>query len=285
MGLIIFLLIICAIFGDRKNLFGAKQLDTIKKIIFGIIGISIVTSLFSELFPLLFLSLFTLPAIIPIAVIIMAFKKSKEKRVSSDRYRGSFNQADDETGTYYGQKTDLKQKINSSGLLPKAASKRRKIIEKFNKKYELYLTESQIQRMVDASYYSSEWEKEIADMAKEYNSIYEWFQGDTAWLRAYLKVFHVQTVSSDFKQQKQICFSEFDQIFSGVDFASALSNEEVIMKMNDKFFTDFNEISFMIAYRFLEANGRKYNLARRNVVTNEDEIAELEKKYRQMPSH
>ena len=55
--------------------------------------------------------------------------------------------------------------------------------------------------------------------------------------------------------------------------------------MNDKFFTDFNEISFMIAYRFLEANGRKYNLARKNVVTNEDEIAELEKKYRQMPSH
>ena len=176
-------------------------------------------------------------------------------------------------------------KRSVSSILPREASKRRKIIEKFNKKYELYLTESQIQRIVDASYYSFEWEKEIADMNKEYNSVYEWFQGNTGWLRAYLKVFKVQSVCSDFGQQKQICFSEFDQVFREIDFASFYSQDEAILEMNDKFFTDFNDISFMIAYRFLEANGRKYNLTKRNVVKNESETDILARKYDRMPSH
>lgn len=278
--LIVMILIIYAVKGDRKNLFTGKQFNTLKKWIIGIFLISI----FSSFIPgLLALSMFFSPVILPVILIILAVNKSKKKKTQADEYRGSYNQQNDASGSYYGYgSTPKRRDVN---ILPKEASKRRKIIEKFNKKYELYLTESQIQRIVDASYYSCEWEREIADMNKEYSSVYEWFQGNTGWLRAYLKAFKVQSVCSDFNQQKQICFSEFDQVFREMDFASFYSQDDAIRSMNDKFFTDFNDLSFMIAYRFLEANGRKYDLTRKSVVKNESETDILARKYDRMPSH
>ncbi len=278
--LIVMILIIYAVKGDRKNLFTGKQFNTLKKWIIGIFLIS----LFSSFIPgLLVMSMVFSPVILPIILIILAVNKSKKKKTQADEYRGSYNQQNDASGSYYGYGSTPKR--GGANILPKEASKRRKIIEKFNKKYELYLTESQIQRIVDASYYSYEWEREIADMNKEYNSVYEWFQGNTGWLRAYLKAFKVQSVCSDFNQQKQICFSEFDQVFREMDFASFYSQDDAIRSMNDKFFTDFNDLSFMIAYRFLEANGRKYDLTRKSVVKNESETDILARKYDRMPSH
>ncbi len=278
--LIVLILIIYAVKGDRKNLFTGKQFNTLKKWIIGIFLIS----LFSSFIPgLLVLSMVFSPVIFPIILIILAVNKSKKKKTQADEYRGSYNQQNDASGSYYDYSST--PKWGGANILPKEASKRRKIIEKFNKKYELYLTESQIQRIVDASYYSYEWEREIADMNKEYNSVYEWFQGNTGWLRAYLKAFKVQSVCSDFNQQKQICFSEFDQVFREMDFASFYSQDDAIRSMNDKFFTDFNDLSFMIAYRFLEANGRKYDLTKKSVVKNESETDILARKYDRMPSH
>jgi len=274
------ILIIYAVKGDRKNLFTGKQFNTLKKWIIGIF----LVSLFSSFIPgLLVMSMVFSPVILPIILIILAVNKSKKKKTQADEYKGSYNQQNDASGSYYDYGSTPKR--GGANILPKEASKRRKIIEKFNKKYELYLTESQIQRIVDASYYSYEWEREIADMNKEYNSVYEWFQGNTGWLRAYLKAFKVQSVCSDFNQQKQICFSEFDQVFREMDFASFYSQDDAIRSMNDKFFTDFNDLSFMIAYRFLEANGRKYNLTKKSVVKNESETDILARKYDRMPSH
>lgn len=279
---ILFLFIFIAFMGDRKNFFSGKQFKTIKKIIIGIFVLNVLSS-FSM--PFFLLSFGLIPLMIPIGVIwfILSVVR-KSKKDNEEGYRGSFNQKNDETGAFYSSKIKTAT-VQRTSTLVKSASKRRKIIEKFNKKYELYLTESQIQRMVDASYYSPEWEKEIEDMDKEYASVYEWFQGNTAWLRAYLKTFKVQSVSSDFEQQKQICFSEFDQVFGGIDFSQAYSHEDAIREINDKFFTGFDDISFMIAYRFLEANGRKYNLGHREVLRNESETDRLAKKYDQMPSH
>lgn len=277
---IVMILIIYAVKGDRKNLFTGKQFNTLKKWIIGIFLIS----LFSSFIPgLLVMSMVFSPVILPIILIILAVNKSKKKKTQADEYKGSYNQQNDASGSYYDYGSTPKR--GGANILPKEASKRRKIIEKFNKKYELYLTESQIQRIVDASYYSYEWEREIADMNKEYNSVYEWFQGNTGWLRAYLKAFKVQSVCSDFNQQKQICFSEFDQVFREMDFASFYSQDDAIRSMNDKFFTDFNDLSFMIAYRFLEANGRKYNLTKKSVVKNESETDILARKYDRMTSH
>lgn len=278
---IVFALIAYAVRGDRNNIFTGKQFNTLKKWILGIF----LVSTFSSFIPGLLLMSFTLsPILLPVIIVAWIASRNKKKQEEERQQRGgSYNQQNDTSGSYYGYNNVPKRSVSS--ILPREASKRRKIIEKFNKKYELYLTESQIQRIVDASYYSLEWEKEIADMNKEYNSVYEWFQGNTGWLRAYLKVFKVQSISSDFGQQKQICFSEFDQVFREIDFASFYSQDEAILQMNDKFFTDFNDISFMIAYRFLEANGRKYDLTKRNVVKNESETDILARKYDRMPSH
>lgn len=267
--------------GDRKNFFTGKQFKNIKKIVIGLFVISILSG-FSESF--FFLSFFLIPFAIPVGFIWLVFNIiQKKKKDIEEGYSGSYNQRNDETGAFLG-KAPENTRAQRASTLTKSASKRRRIIEKFNKKYELYLTESQIQRMVDASYYSPDWENEIEDMDKEYASVYEWFQGNTAWLRAYLKAFKVQSVSSDFEQQKQICFSEFDQVFAGVDFADAYSQEDAIREMNDKFFAGFDDISFMIAYRFLEANGRKYDLSSKEILKNESETDRLAKKYEQMPS-
>lgn len=282
MPLILVILILFAVRGDRNNRFTGKQFSGLKKLIGILFVISICSAVIPALIPILGISMILEPIIVPILMVWALLKFLKKNNKKAD-YKGSYNQRNDSSGNYYGYSEPPKGKKDS--ILPKAASKRRKIIEKFNKKYELYLTESQIQRIVDASYYSASWEKEIAAMAEEYASVYEWFQGDTAWLRAYLKAFRVQSISSDFEQQKQICFSEYDQVFGGVNFARAYSQEDAIAEINDRFFTGFDDISFMIAYRFLEANGRKYDLSRKEVIRNEDEADALARKYDRMPSY
>ena len=172
-----------------------------------------------------------------------------------------------------------------SSQLPKAASKRRRIIEKFNKKFDLTLTEEQIQRIVDASYYSAPWAREVEAMTKEYASVHQWYQGDTAWLRAYIKAFLVQSISSDFKQQEDICVAELDQVFGEADMLGGMSADDKIKSINDKFYTEFDDVSFMIAYRFLEKHGKKYDLGKNKVMKYESEMDLLAKKYEQMPSH
>lgn len=163
--------------------------------------------------------------------------------------------------------------------LTRSVPKRRKIVIKFNKKYKLNLTEDEINRIVDASYMSVGWEREIADMDKDMDSIYEWYTSDTSWLRAYLRVFPVQTVSSDFERQHQICLDVFDQIFREINPASYPSMDMCIEAINNRYLTFFDETSFMIAYRFLQANGRKYELPRAGLVNTESELDRLMSKY------
>lgn len=290
MSFLVVLFILYAIFGNRKNKFSFKQWSTIKKLIIGFIVCSVLFDGVFSLFPFVFmLAPFWVPALF-IAKVVKASKKQKEEesRRMTDYYQGSNNQRDDQSGRYYGyaEMANQGKQIKTKGnILPKAASKRRSIIQKFNKQYELYLTDSQIQRMVDASYYSPEWEKEVAAMAQEYNSIYEWYQGDTGWLRAYLKAFKVQSISSDFKQQEQICFAEFNQVFGGVQMEAGVSYDRSIAQMNEKFFTGFDDLSFMIAYRFLESHGKKYSLGNDRVISADQELEDLAKKYTTRPSH
>lgn len=236
-------------------------------------------SIFGEIIPwIALLGGLASPVLLPIFLLWWG-KKNADKRAARNN-QGSFNQRNDDTGRYYGNNV-AQNKFTST--LPKSASARRKIIEKFNRKYGLLLTDSQIQRIVDASYYSPQWDREIQAMNQEYNSIYEWFQGDTAWLRAYLKSFKVQSISSDFQQQHAICVDEFDQVFSGVDMTKAFNQDAAIIEVNNKYFTDFNDISFMIAYRFLERNGKKHDLTQREVVRNESDTDRLARKYDDLP--
>lgn len=170
--------------------------------------------------------------------------------------------------------------IPKSEQLPNAVPKRIRIIQKFNNKYGLSLTDDQIKLIVDASYVSTDWEYLILSMLKEYQTIHQWFKSPVGgWLRVYIKVFNVQTLSSDMNQQKQICLQSFNQIFSSVDLSTYNTPAWDIRKINNQYMTNFDDISFMIAYRFLEANGYKYNLGKVEILQTDSELSDLKKKY------
>lgn len=289
MGILVFIFIAYAVLGDRKNIFTKKQFSTLKKVI----GWLIVLSIFSSALPsALFATVFLGIAVSPVAIVILALiAVSKQKKVADGvgAERSQFNASHSRSTSSRINQTstssqEKQQRVTpTSSTLPRQASKRRGIIEKFNKKYDLNLTDDQIQKIVDASYYSTDWAHEVEDMSKEYTNIYEWFQGSTSWLRAYLSAFAVQSVSSDFDQQEQICMTEFAQLFEGTNFDGCATQEDSIRAMNDKFFTNFDDISFMIAYRFLEKHGKHYSIFSGTKVANaESDTDDLIKKYESM---
>lgn len=180
----------------------------------------------------------------------------------------------------------VEQQISMS--LPKKPKEREKLIQKFSEKYGLNLTSKEITKIVNASYHSQPWENEVYAMMQDYENINEWYHCETNWLRVFLKVFNVQTVSSDFAYQKDICINAFDEVFQGVEMEHYVDNDECIRAMNNKFLTNFDESTFMIAYRFLEANGRHFTLPTGHVLSMDgvagldSELAQLEQKYKTM---
>lgn len=170
----------------------------------------------------------------------------------------------------------------TSKILPKPVRKRKKLVAGFSEKYDLKLTEEQIRRISDASYFSFSWKQELEAMAQKYDAVYQWFQGNTAYLRAYLYVFPVQDVTSDFTQQQQICIQSFEEVFAYADSFPHLNIDEKIEKVNSKFFTNFNEITYMIAFRFLEANGYHHSLDKVELHRNDDDIDDLLMKYQKL---
>lgn len=165
--------------------------------------------------------------------------------------------------------------------LTKAVPKRRKIIQKFNQKYDLYLTDEEINRIVDASYMSNCWEREILDMDQKYDTISQWYRGDSAWLRAYLHAFPVQNVTSDFESQRSICLDTFYQVFSEIDPGKYESVESCVREINHRFMTNFDDITFSVAHRFLADNGYKFELPNFDVRGVKSDIDRLKDKYDQ----
>lgn len=181
-------------------------------------------------------------------------------------------------------KTKSGSNIVKSTILPKATAKRTKIVTKFNEQYDLFLTEEQIKRIVDASYMSNAWKREVEAMSVKYDSVYQWLHGDTAYLRAYLRAFTVQDVTSDFKQQMQIVMDSFEEIFIYSDSISGLSIEQRISSINSKFMTNFDEITYMIAYRYLESLGLHHELDKTQVNRVDNTFDDLVSKYDKMSS-
>lgn len=193
--------------------------------------------------------------------------KAKQKQNDYDYYRQHYNQA----GT-------ANTGMTVTGLT-RAVPKRRKIIQKFNQKYDLYLTEEEINRIVDASYMSNCWEREIFDMDQKYDTIAQWYRGDSAWLRAYLHAFTVQNVTSDFENQKAICLNAFYQIFKEVDPKNYVSIESCVQEINNRFMTNFDELTFSVAHRFLAENGYVYAMPHYEVQSSKSEMDKLKEKY------
>ena len=194
--------------------------------------------------------------------------KARQKQNDYDYYTQHYSQSDAKAG------------MTVTGLT-KAVPKRRKIIQKFNQKYDLYLTDEEINRIVDASYMSNCWEREILDMDQKYDTISQWYRGDSAWLRAYLHAFPVQNVTSDFESQRSICLDTFYQVFSEIDPGKYESMESCVREINHRFMTNFDDITFSVAHRFLADNRYKFELPHFDVRGVKSDIDRLKDKYDQ----
>lgn len=273
MGSIFFIIFIIMVFGGKNGKDKARS-DIFKwMVLFSIFG-----GAFSMMFsPVGLIGL--------IAIIVYLAKRYKDKK-KSDRRREEYGwdpqRWDAERGNQnqtYQEYRERKKTEGRSKPLPGAVSKRKKIVEAFNEKYQLYLTPEQIRGIVDASYMSEIWKKEVEAMSHKYETVHQWYQGYTKWLRVYLHAFHVQEVTSDIRQQENICMYAFEEVFQYVDRLTDQPLAEKIRMVNDKFYTAFDDVSFMIAYRFLESKDKHHDLGSGRIVREDEEIDELLHKY------
>ncbi|MBR5712098.1 MAG: hypothetical protein IKX54_00725 [Lachnospiraceae bacterium] len=170
------------------------------------------------------------------------------------------------------------QKPNSYGL-PSSAKKRTKIVKKFSERYELFLSDQEIKRIVDASYVSSGWAREICYMNQKYDTIYLWYATMNPWLKVYLYAFQAQSISSDFAMQERIVYDAFNTVFSDVCNDPSITIDQAIRKINEKYLANFDETTFMIAYRYMESKGKKYSFAFNQVLNTQEDIDALLSKY------
>lgn len=236
-----------------------------------LIGFVLLSGLSGIIEPLLILSLVLLFAFGPLALIIWLILRSpkgkkRQRKEDYEYYKEHYKQSEKSTGT------------TVTGLT-RSVAKRRRIVERFNRKYDLNLTEQEITRIVDASYMSNCWEREIYDMDKSYDNVAQWYKADTAWLRAYLRVFPVQNVTSDFENQRRLCVDAFEQIFRTVCPEKFMSVEDCVEETNRRYLTNFDEITFAVAHRFLEENGRSYGFPHFDIRGVQSDIDELKEKY------
>lgn len=181
--------------------------------------------------------------------------------------------------TSYTSYQNTSAKKVSSRILPKAVKKREKIVASFNEQYHLCLTEDEQKRMVEASYLSEGWKRELEAMSEKYDAAQQWLMGPTCWLRVYMYVFCVQTISSDFERQETICVETFDEVMRYAESLTELTLEEKITRVNDRFFSSFTETSFMMAYRYMQSKGKNYQLEQVEVMKNETEAEQMMSKY------
>lgn len=266
MGSIFFLIFLVMMFKGKGR--DALASD-IFKLVFGLCFLGAATSLFFTPFGFV-------GGVILAAWLINKYGKKNKKSKKDSWWQ---DQSYDRQDTVYQEYREQAKKSTRSSILPAAAKKRRKIVETFNEKYELYLTSEQIKGIVEASYFSEIWKKEIEAMTQKYETLSQWYQSYTKWLRVYLRVFHVQEVTSDIRQQESICFYAFEEVFLYADSLSDMPLSEKIRAVNEKFYASFDDVSFMIAYRFLESKGKKHDLGRSGIIREDADIDELLHKY------
>ena len=72
----------------------------------------------------------------------------------------------------------------------------------------------------------------------------------------------------------------FDEVFRYADLFPDLPLHEKIQHVNEKFYTSFDDVSFMIAYRFLESKGRHHGLGNMDLVREDEKLDQLLEKYK-----
>ncbi len=276
-----------------------RHSDIFKKIIMAYVGISVLAGMLSS-------GGFVPVAVIGLLIWYFTRKKQKEEKNSwQEAYeQGRRNAADSKASnsySYSNQKTSAGYRENAgtgtnrgqfsqtqpnpmskveSTLLARPIAKRKKVIQEFNGKYDLTLTDAEVQRITEASYVSEGWKREVEAMTQKYDTVGQWLQGSTGWLRVYIYVFQIQNISSDFAMQEQICIEALDEVVAYGCEPEGMSIEECVNYVNNRYFTSFDEMTFMIAWRFLQQKGREHKMTQPDLVRNVDnDLEELEKKY------
>ncbi|MBQ9934379.1 MAG: hypothetical protein IJO70_00855 [Lachnospiraceae bacterium] len=186
------------------------------------------------------------------------------------------NQEDKQYLDYGGGK---RTRLTTLFELAEGENKRYNIVRDFSKKYGLSLSSDKIDLIVDASYISYYWAKEIHDMDKEYTRISDWYKGETVWLRVYMYAFPHLNISSDFDVQYEYVMSYFKKVFDEIPMSKYKTVEEYIREVNRKFLTTLDEISFMTMVRFMKEEGIEIELPSGDKVINESEVEKLMRKY------
>ncbi len=71
----------------------------------------------------------------------------------------------------------------------------------------------------------------------------------------------------------------FRQIFQYTDLSAYNTPAWDIRNVNNKFMTNFDDTSFMLAYRFLEENGIHHELGSVKIMDADGELEALKRKY------
>lgn len=163
--------------------------------------------------------------------------------------------------------------------LPRSESGRTKIINKFNSKYDLNLSNTDINTMSSATYMSLEWASEVYAMTQKYDSIYEWLGQGNIWLRVYLYAFNIQNISPVFNKQEELVYNAFNTIFTEMCYDETLPTEVIIENINNKYMTRFDEASFLLAINYMESKGRHFKFGSPILTRVHSDIDDLAKKY------
>ena len=287
MNIILFIIFLIFFLGNESD---KRKSDLFK----GLLTFAIIAAVIGSIAPIFW--------IVAIGLIIFVANQKKSGKTDADKVEYERKKAEWErqrnlkstaraskTGTSSGQVGSGRkayipgvydQSYTASRILPKPLVRRNRIITSFNQKYDLSLTTEEIRRIAEASYVSDSWKREVEAMTFRYETEGQWFAGSTDWLRVYIYAFQVQNISTDFSMQEQICFETLDEVIAYACEIPDATVEERVRRINDRYFTRFNEMSFMIAYRFLQRKGRSYKLSRPDLVKNVDqELEEVMKKY------
>ena len=270
MGLLILILIIVHFSSSKKKQRNSDASRSLFKILGVLFGLSLLTTLLNSF------GGGTILLAIAVFFFVRYMKKEKDGAEYTTRSTG-----DRETSTQRNWNSTMqnrKKDWNSyntysssvSTNLPYPKKKRMEIVERFNEAYGLTLNEEEMATIVDASYLSDDWKKEIIAMNRRYESMLEWLGGDTAPIRVYMQAFNLQSISSDFSRQWQITESAFMEVMAYADSLRGFTYEQRLQKVNDHFFTSFNDATFMIAYRYLQSRGHYYDIGSSYVPKDQD---------------
>ncbi len=301
MNIVLFIIFI-AIFSKNKK--DRKRSDLFRWILRLYIGLTVLSAFIPS--PVLWVAAIALIAFTAVNKLKDSDREKKRSSTTEESYRQSYEQmkrnweqrqnsrngfttgggAGNAGQSYYSQtgssySYQSSQNYTASRILPKPLTRRTRIINAFNEKYDLSLTDEEVRRIAEASYVSEGWKREVEAMTAKYETEGQWFSGPTDWLRVYIYAFEIQNISSDFTLQEQICFETLDEVMAYACSVPDSTVEECILRVNERYFTRFNEMSFMIAYRILQRKGRNYELPKPDLVKNVDQdLEEMMKKYR-----